>query len=490
MNFKSNVNEVIIGFVVNYITPILLAGGSGKRLWPLSRKTYPKQFAKLSSNKTLFQQSALRFTSSEELKFKPHITITNSLFRFVVSEQFQNVGIKPGPIVIEPEAKNTAPAIIAATILAHKDNQDAIIVSAPSDHIIPDTKYFNEVIKAGLEEVYNGNIITFGVSPTHPETGYGYLGLEISDNLGPKKVLEFVEKPDVVSATKMLNKGNYLWNSGIFMFRATDMISAFKLHAKDILITVERALELSVIDMNFTRLDPVSWSNLKEISIDYAIMEKIKNLVAIPYSSIWSDLGNWESVWREADQDENGVVLSNNAHAVECKNTLLRSENEMQQIVGLGLKDIVAIAMPDAVLVTNKNKSQDVKDIVELLKIQNIPQSEVYPKDFRPWGWFESLALGEGFQVKKILVNPKAALSLQSHKYRSEHWVVVKGVAKVTVDKNVKIITEGQSLYVPLGSVHRLENPGKISTIIIEIQIGTYLGEDDIIRYDDVYSRK
>ena len=288
----------------------------------------------------------------------------------------------------------------------------------------------------------------------------------------------------------MLNEGNYLWNSGIFMFRAKDMITAFDLYAKDILSSVVKAVELSVMDMGFIRLDPSFWSGLEEISIDYAIMEKAKNLVAITYDHSWSDLGDWDSVWRETKQDKNGVALSENAHAIECKNILLRSENKTQQIVGMGLQDIVAIAMPDAVLVANKSKSQDVKKIVDYLKIHNITQAEMFPKDHRPWGWFESLSLGEGFQVKKIFVKPGASLSLQSHKYRSEHWVVVKGQAKVTINKDVKLAKEGQSLYVPLGSLHRLENPGATPTIIIEVQIGTYLGEDDIIRYDDIYSRK
>ena len=477
-------------FDMNFITPILLAGGSGTRLWPSSRKTYPKQFIKLTSDETLFQQAALRFVSSEKLKFKPHITITNSLFRFVVSEQLQTVGIDPGLILIEPEAKNTAPAIIAATIFALKDDQDAIIIATPSDHIISDTKYFSEVIIDGLEAVQNGNIVTFGIKPTYPNTGYGYLQLKKSGKLGPKQVLQFVEKPDEMSAIKMLDQGNFFWNSGIFMFRAKDMINAFDLYAKDILSSVVKAVELSVTDLEFTRLDPSSWSNLEAISIDYAIMEKAKNLVSIPYYSSWSDLGNWDSVWRETKQDKDGVALSKNAHSIECKNTLLRSENENQQIVGLGLQDIVAIAMPDAVLIANKNKSQDVKKIVEHLNIQNIMQGEVYPKDHRPWGWFECLSLGEGYQVKKIFVKPGAALSLQSHKYRTEHWVIVKGLAKVTINEDVKLVTEGESLYVPLGALHRLENPGEIPTIIIETQIGTYLGEDDILRYNDNYSRK
>ena len=474
---------------MSIITPILLAGGSGNRLWPASRKTYPKQFIKLFSHETLFQQSAKRFVNSEQVHFKEHITVTNSLFRFIVFEQLHNSGINPGPILIEPEAKNTASAIIAATIIAFKENKDAILISVPSDHVIPDINYFNDVIISGISEVKKGMIVAFGITPTHPETGYGYLKLEKSENNNVKKVSLFVEKPDIKLAKKMLDDGDFLWNSGIFMFRAKDIINAFELYATDTLSFVRKAIELSVNDMDFIRLDSKYWSRLNDISIDHAIMEKIKNLVAIPYNSTWSDLGNWNSVWSETKKNKNGVALSKNAHAIDCKNSLLRSENETQHVVGLGLQNIVAIAMPDAVLVANKNKSQDVKNIVEYLKLQNISQSEAFPKEHRPWGWFENLVLGQGFLVKKIYVKPGASLSLQSHKYRSEHWVVVNGTAKIIIDEIEKIVEEGQSLFVPVGSIHRLENPKDIPTIIIEIQIGNILSEEDIIRYEDNYNR-
>ena len=475
---------------MTFITPVLLAGGSGTRLWPLSRKTYPKQFAKLTSHETLFQQSALRLTSSEIVKFNPHITITNSLFRFIVCQQLQDVGIDPGLILIEPEAKNTAPAIIAATILALRDNEDAVIISAPSDHVIPDTKYFHNAVLAGLQEVEHGNIVTFGIKPTVAATGYGYLKLEQDESPDTKKVLSFIEKPDEISAIEMLNEGNYLWNSGIFMFRAKDMVNSFNIYAKDLLFSVKKSLELAVLDLGFIRLDPNYWSSLEEISIDFAIMEKAKNLVAIPYSADWSDLGDWAAVWSETKQDHYGVALSKNAHSIECQNTLLRSENSNQEIVGLGLQDIIAIAMPDAVLVANKNKTQDVKKVVEHLKLQKISQSEEFTKDHRPWGWFEILSSGENFKVKRIFVKSGAALSLQSHNHRSEHWIIVEGKAKVTIDEEVKLVSEGQSVYVPVRSVHRIQNTNKNPIILIEVQIGTYLGEDDIVRYDDIYSRK
>ena len=472
------------------LTPILLAGGSGTRLWPSSRKSYPKQFMQLISNETLFQQSAKRVLGCDGLQFNPHIIITNSDFRFIVSEQLQALDIKPGRIIIEPEPKNTAPAIIAATIFALKDNKDAVIITTPTDHVITDTKNFHQVIKTGLKEVERGKIVTFGVRPLYPETGYGYIQLNRSSSQGPSKVLKFIEKPDEMLAQRMIEEGNYFWNSGIFMFRAYDMISAFELYAKDIISNVVKSVDQSVDDLSFTKLHRSYWSNLKEISIDYAIMEKAKNLVAIPYSSGWSDLGNWDSVWKESKKGHNGVALSKNAHAIECKNTLLRSESSSQEIVGLGLEDIVAISMPDAVLVANKNKSQDVKKVVEYLKFQNISQSQEFIKDYRPWGSFEILSEGPGFKVKRISVKPGAALSLQSHKHRSEHWVVVEGSAVITIDESVKVIGPGESTYVPLGSIHRLENREKNMLSIIEVQIGSYLGEDDIIRYEDIYSRK
>lgn len=472
------------------ITPILLAGGSGTRLWPASRKSYPKQFIKLTENETLFQQSAQRVIEGNGLKFNPHIIITNSHFRFIVEEQLESVGINPRRIIIEPEPKNTAPAIVAATIFAQKDNKDAIIIATPTDHVIRDTIKFHEVIKTGLSEIENGKIVTFGIRPLYPETGYGYIKLDKTITQGARQVLKFVEKPNKVLAQSMFDEGDYYWNSGIFMFRASDIISAFELYAKEIKSFVMKSVNLSEEDLAFTKLDAKNWSKLEAISIDYAIMEKAKNLVAIPYNSSWSDLGNWDSVWREEKQDQDGVVLSKNAHAIECKNSLLRSENDNQEIVGLGLEDIVAISMPDAVLVANKNKSQDVKKVVEHLKSKKISQSEIFIKDHRPWGSFEILSEGVNFKVKKIIVKPGAALSLQSHKHRSEHWVVVNGSAVVTIDESKKVLSAGQSTYVPLGSIHRLENHEKEPLTIIEIQIGTYLGEDDIIRYEDVYSRK
>ena len=473
------------------IQPVLLAGGSGKRLWPLSRKSYPKQFSHLIGDTTLFQASALRLTTSSIIEFTPHITLTNSDFRFIITEQLREVEVDPGPILIEPEAKNTAAAILAASIYAHSKYEDSVLLVSPSDHVIPAVRDLHKAIKIGLSYVKNGSLVTFGIRPQHPETGYGYLELskDVLDTHGASDVVNFVEKPDLRNAEKMVSAGNYLWNAGIFLFRAKDMIEAFKTYAPATLDLVTSAIEEATTDLGFIRLTTKHWSMLEDISIDYAIMEKAQNLVAVPYTSKWSDLGGWDAVWSESNPDEAGNVLSKNAHAIDCSNSLLRSESSSQQLVGIGLDNIMAIAMPDAVLVAHKNRAQDVKMAVEHLKAKDIYQAEIYPKDYRPWGWFESLVLEYGFQVKRICVKSGGALSLQSHNHRSEHWIVVEGTAEITINDEVKLVTEGESVYVPVGAKHRMENPGKLRMVLIEVQIGTYLGEDDIIRYEDIYAR-
>lgn len=473
------------------IYPVLLAGGSGTRLWPLSRKSYPKQFSKLIDETTMFQSSAQRLTSSDKLDFTPHIILTNADFRFIVGEQLQEVGIDPGQILIEPIAKNTAAAILAASIFVHSKDENAVLLVSPSDHLIPGTDDFHEAIKVGLLHVQNRKMVTFAIKPTHPETGFGYLELadDPIDDSGTSDLKDFIEKPDLEGAKQMLEAGHYFWNAGIFLFCARDMIDAFRSYAPKTLDLVTQAVNQASEDLGFLRLASEPWSEIQDISIDYAIMEKAQNLVAVPYYSKWSDLGGWDAVWSESKPDSSGNVTSDTAHAIECSNSLLRSESSGQQVVGIGLNDIMAIAMPDAVLVAPKDRAQEVKKAVELLKAKDIVQAEIFPKDHRPWGWFESLALGERFQVKRICVKPGAALSLQSHNLRSEHWIVVEGTAKVTIDDKVELVREGQSVYVPLGAVHRMENSGKLPMLLIEVQIGTYLGEDDIIRYEDLYAR-
>lgn len=472
------------------IVPVLLAGGSGTRLWPLSRKSYPKQFSKLVDDRTLFQQAALRLTSSDIVKFDKLLTVTNTDFRFIVGEQLQAVGLEPSSILIEPEIKNTAPAILASTLRIAKDDPDAIILVSPSDHHITDVPAFHQAVQTGCVAARDDKIVTFGIEPTRAETGYGYLELGLHSILSYYDLISFVEKPNKKRAEQMLKEGKYLWNSGIFMFKAKIMIEAFQKYAGDLVISVQKSLNDGRDDLDFFRLEESSWSSCSDISVDYAVLEKADNLCAVLMKSGWSDLGGWDSVMESMSPDKAQNALSGNAHAINCENTMLRSENQSQEIVGIGLSNILAVAMPDAVLVAHKRSAQEVKNAVALLKRKHIKQAEEFPVDHRPWGWFESLTVDSRFQVKRIVVNSGAALSLQSHHHRSEHWIVVEGTAKVTINDDIKLISEGESIYVPLGAMHRMENPGKLPLIIIEVQTGSYLGEDDIIRYDDIYSRK
>jgi mannose-1-phosphate guanylyltransferase / mannose-6-phosphate isomerase len=471
------------------ITPVVLCGGSGTRLWPLSRKSYPKQFVPLTGEVTLFQATAQRLSSKE---FKAPLILTNSDFRFIVTEQLSELGIDPGAVIIEPEGRNTAPAILAAALWLEKTDPEGLMLVAPSDHIVSDTQAFRNAVQAGTETAKDGQLVTFGVKPTHTEIGYGYLELTEDPNnikTRPIKLKRFVEKPDAESAKNMVVAGNFLWNAGIFLFSVRSILQAFATHAPDLAAPVRAAVDQGKPDLGFLRLDPESWSSAANISIDYAIMEQADNLSVIPLTTGWSDLGGWDAVWRETQQDGRGVATSGSATAIDCDNTLLRSEDSALEVVGIGLNNIITVAMPDAVLVVDVSRAQDVKLAVATLRDKKLKQATTFPKDHRPWGWFESLVIGDRFQVKRITVRPGAALSLQNHYYRSEHWIVVEGIAKVTVSDREELISENQSVYIPLGAIHRMENPGKLPLVIIEVQTGSYLGEDDIIRYEDVYAR-
>tara|TARA_R100000935_G_scaffold6374_1_gene13926 strand:+ start:8556 stop:9977 length:1422 start_codon:yes stop_codon:yes gene_type:complete len=471
------------------IHPILLCGGSGTRLWPLSRKSYPKQFAKLIGEESLFQASVRRLSGKG---FSAPVIVTGEAFRFIVAEQLAQVEQVAQSILIEPEGRNTAPAILAAALAISKKDPKALMLVAPSDHVIPDATAFAATVQAAVPRAQAGDLVTFGITPTHPETGYGYLELAAGSDVGadtPQPLARFVEKPDAVLAAEMLTAGRYLWNAGIFLFTAETIIAAYNTHALEMRKAVDEALEKANADLGFTRLAPDAWAQADDISIDYAIMEKADNLAVMPFGKGWSDLGGWNAVWLESGQDADGNVCSDNATAIDCTDTLLRSETDGLQLVGIGLQNIVAIAMGDAVLVADKSQAQRVKEAVDALKAKGASQAVQLPRDYRPWGWYESLVIGGRFQVKRIVVHPGAALSLQSHHHRSEHWIVVEGTAKVTVDDTVQLISENQSVYIPLGAVHRMENPGKVLMVLIEVQTGSYLGEDDIIRYEDVYAR-
>mgnify|MGYP000305835025 CR=1 FL=1 len=470
----------------NRIHPVIVCGGSGTRLWPLSRKSYPKQFVPLVGEETLFQGSARRMTG---VQFAAPVVITNSDFRFIVTEQLQAIGIDPGAILIEPEGRNTAPAVLAAALHLAKSDPETVMLVAPSDHVVPDTAAFQAAVATGLTAVESGQLVTFGITPTHAETAYGYLELAAAPTGGPVALKRFVEKPNAECAEEMVKSGSFLWNAGIFLFKAKDIIHAFEAHAPALLVPVQEAFESGTVDLGFCRLGAEAWAKADDISIDYAVMEKADNLSVVPFDGGWSDLGGWDAVWRESPKGKNGVLTSGEATAIDCEDTLLRSDSERLEVVGIGLKNIMAVAMNDAVLVADMSRAQDVKKAVDALKAKNAAQATTFPKDHRPWGWFESLAIGDRFQVKRIHVHPGAALSLQSHHHRSEHWIVVAGTAKVTIDDEVKLVTENQSVYIPLGAVHRMENPGKLPLTLIEVQTGSYFGEDDIIRYEDVYAR-
>ena len=468
------------------IVPILLCGGSGTRLWPLSRKSYPKQFSTLLGSESLFQASARRLQGAE---FAAPLVVTASDFRFIVTEQLAAIGIDPGTILIEPEPRNTAPAVLAAALHVAASDPAALMLIAPSDHAIPDPAAFQAAVQAGMAAALAGQIVTFGIHPTRAETGYGWLELSAPTTGAPVPLSRFVEKPDAARAAEMLAAGHYLWNAGIFLMRADVALAAFRAHAPDLMAPVGRAHASAKPDLGFLRLDPAAWAEASSVSLDYAVMERATNLTVVPFAAGWSDLGGWDAVWLEMHPDAKGVATSGPATAIDCAHSLLRSESPGLELVGIGLQDMLVVAMPDAVLVAHRSRAQEVKHAVTALQAKGAKQATTFPRDHRPWGWFETLVLDGRFQVKRIVVHPGASLSLQSHFHRSEHWIVVQGTAKVTVGDTVTLLTENQSTYVPLGAVHRMENPGRVPMVLIEVQTGTYLGEDDIVRYEDVYAR-
>ena len=471
------------------ITPVLLCGGSGTRLWPLSRRSYPKQFSRLIGRESLFQASARRLSGSG---FGAPIVLTANDFRFLVAEQLAAVEIAPSRLLIEPDARNTGPAILAAALSLAATGPGALMIAAPSDHVIADTEAFRATVRAAIPRAQQGDLVTFGIVPTRPETGYGYLELAAGTAAAsnqPQALQRFVEKPDLVRATAMLAAGNFLWNAGIFLFTADTLIRAFRRHAPEILAGVEASIAAAAVDLPFTRLDAKAWRDLPDVSIDYAIMEKADNLAVMPFGAPWSDLGGWDAVWSHSLPDDKGNACIGQTTAIACTDTLLRSESDRVELVGIGLTDIIAVAMPDAVLVAHRHHAQEVRKAVAALKSKGATQAEAFPASHRPWGIFECLVAGPHFQVKRIVVKPGKALSLQSHHHRAEHWIVVEGTARVTIDGASRLVAENQSVYIPLGAVHRLENPGKIPLTLIEVQTGSYLGEDDIIRYEDRYAR-
>lgn len=472
------------------ITPVLLCGGSGTRLWPVSRQSFPKQFAEFIGNGSLFQAAARRAAGQG---FAAPLVVTGDPFRFIVKDQLAAVAIKPSAVLIEPESRNTAPAVLAAALWQAERDPDALMIVLPTDHLLPDSTSFAQTVMTARAAAEDGRIVTFGITPTRPETGYGYLELTDSrDQVSPglQPLARFIEKPNSETAAELVSSGRCLWNSGIFLFSAKAMLQAFETHAPEMRRHAEASYRKAQMDLGFTRLAAKPWSLLSEISIDHAIMEKENTLSVMPYGGAWSDLGGWEAVWQESGRDAHGNAVSAHALAIGCRNTLLRSEHDGLELVGIGLSDIVAVATPDAVVVARTSEAQRVKDAVKALKAKGADQATSYGREQRPWGWFECLARGSSFQVKRIVVNPGAALSLQSHQQRAEHWVVVEGTAQATIGDRAQKILENQSVFIPQGERHRLANTAQRPLVVIEVQTGPYLGEDDIIRYEDAYGRR
>ncbi len=467
------------------IVPVLLAGGLGTRLWPLSREIYPKQLMNLAGDGSLLQQAARRALDCAAAG--DVITVTTEAHYLPVRDQLSEVDAAfADNILLEPEGRNTAAAIAVAALHAAARGDDPTLFVAPADHVLRDTAALADAVRLAARA--EAHLCTFGIAPDRAETGYGYIELEGPGLDGAQPFVRFVEKPDAQAAEEMVAAERFLWNSGMFVFGVRAILAAFAEHAAEVDKACEAAIAAGKEDLFFFRLDGAAYGASPDISIDYAIMEHVKGTV-VPVDCGWNDLGSWSTVWQEMARDETGTAAGANTVAIECRGSLLRSDHRDIQLVGIGLEGIAAIATRDAVLVADMARTQDVRLAVEALKARGAAQATDFPRCYRPWGWYETLALGERFQVKQIMVKPGGQLSLQSHVHRSEHWVVVAGSAQVTVGETVELLSENQSVYIPLGAVHRLENPGKVDLHLIEVQSGAYLGEDDIVRYEDVYAR-
>ena len=475
----------------NKILPVILCGGSGTRLWPLSRSSYPKQFLSLDENSknTFIQETYQRLIGLDNLS-KPLI-MCNEEHRFIVAEQMREKSIEPLSIFLEPFGRNTAPAIIIAAIKALEDEQDPNLLILSADHFIKDREKFRQIIEKGIEYSENGGIITFGVPPISPETGYGYIETEdefvSSSNIG-KPIIRFTEKPNEQKAKEMISTGRFLWNSGIFLSKASIIIKEIKKFRPDVFKACVKALSGCEKDLDFWRLGKDPFYNCPNISFDIAVMEKTKLGIVLPMEVGWSDVGSWNSLWKESKKDDNGNSKFGNVIIEKSENCFLLSSNRL--IVALGIKDLIVVETNDALFVGRRDKDQDIKKIVSNLKKQNIQEANFHNKGFRPWGNYQSIENGINWQVKRIEVNPQCSLSLQKHKFRAEHWIVVSGQAYVEIDNKTKILKENQSTFIPLGSKHRLSNKTDKILVIIEVQSGSYLGEDDIIRLEDNYGRK
>lgn len=468
-----------------YIKPVILCGGIGSRLWPVSRKSLPKQFAPLLGETSLFSSALKR---SAQLTYLDPIVVTSEDYKFIVKRQAQDLEVRL-QILLEPEGKNTAPAIFAAARFAFEKHGDSLLLVMPSDHYIPDTRAFSEMVERGRSSAEAGAIVTFGVKPSRVETGFGYIQLDKKSAGYCFDVKNFHEKPEKALATKMVSAGNFLWNAGIFLFKASAMMDLAKALEPEMVSLVDRSVELAVEDGCYWHINKEVWKSVDAKSIDHAILERSKNIKCVDFSGEWSDLGDWAALTTQLKADDSNNIIEGTAIQLDCSSSTLWSSAEGVQLVGLGLNNVTAIVTSDAVLVANTSHLQGVREVVSLLKKHNISQAGQHAKDFRPWGWFEVLVNQPGYKVKRIQVFPGTSLSLQSHEHRSEHWVVVTGTATVTRGVEKFELKENESTYINAGEKHRLENKEQTDLMIIEVQCGSYLGEDDIIRYQDEYQR-
>ena len=466
--------------------PVILSGGSGTRLWPLSRKNLPKQFLALSGDSTLFQQTVKRARGLGDVS-APTVVCSEE-HRFLVAEQLRELKVAGASILLEPMPRNTAPAIALAAWQVLAKDKDATLLVLPADHLIGDTASFAEAVKKAMPLAEQGWLVTFGIRPVGPETGFGYIKrAEALGNIG-FRVECFVEKPDAAKAKRYVEAGDYEWNSGMFLFKASRFLEELKQHAPSIHAASKAASDEARADLDFVRIDKDAFAASPDNSIDYAVMEKTSRAAVVPVSCAWSDIGSWDALWAASEHDGDGNRLEGDVIAIDSRNCFVRG-TERRLVAALGLEDIVIVDTPDAVLVAPRARVQDVKRLVDRIKSDGRQEHLFHRKVYRPWGSYDSIDMGERFQVKRITVKPGAALSLQKHHHRAEHWVIVSGTAEVTRNEEVFLVAENESAFLPLGAVHRLRNPGKVPLELIEVQSGSYLGEDDIVRLEDVYGR-
>lgn len=464
----------------NRIYPVVLSGGSGTRLWPLSREHFPKQLLCMAGENTLLQQTVSRLDGLDGVA--DPIFVCNEEHRFLVAEQVRQIARTPIEIILEPAGRNTCPAATLAALALARIDREALMLLMPADHVVKDTAVFQQAVRAAIPLAQQDHLVTFGIVPTAPETGYGYI--RKGDNY---RVAAFVEKPTAATAARYVADGNYLWNSGMFLVKVSAWLGETERHCPDILAACRSAIDAGAHDGEFRRLAKAEFLACRSDSIDYAVMERTDRAAVVPLEAGWSDVGAWSSLWQVLQRDGDGNVIQGDVLAHDTRNSMVVSQHRLVAVVGLD--GVVIIETPDAVLITRKDRAQDVKVIVDKLKTERRTEHVMHRRVYRPWGWYEGMDQGERFQVKRLMLKPNAAISLQMHHHRAEHWIVVKGTARVTRDNEVLLLSENESTYIPIGMRHRLENPGAIPLEIVEVQSGSYLGEDDIVRFEDRYNR-